>query len=185
MPGPGTIPGGVVGFGPSLARWLGQRTLSPRSTIAISAVAVTVIATAWIYLAYRDPSPPEAASPTEPTATASVAGAPTPPPGPLATPAAASAPPASLDPDALPTGFGYLTVTFPAPAHVHVNGKYAGAANEPLTTRCGRWFVRVAKPGEARFPEWVSAGVTVSVACQGSTTAEVKPLPGRVPSPRR
>ena len=66
----------------------------------------------------------------------------------------------------------------PANANVFVSGKLAGPVNKPLKVRCGRWFIRLAAPQEGRYPEWVSAGETVLVACQESTKLD---LGGRRP----
>ncbi|AUX38011.1 protein kinase [Sorangium cellulosum] len=88
-----------------------------------------------------------------------------------------------VNPATLPKGQGVLTVGFPEPGGVYVTGKYAGDVNEPLVIRCGRFFVRVGKPGKTKFPEWLSAGVTAQVPCQGATTIDIKPT--APPKPRK
>ena len=95
---------------------------------------------------------------------------------------AASAAKEGVNPASVPKGHGVLTVGFPDPGGVYVTGKYAGSVNEPLVVRCGRFFVRVGKPGKTKFPEWASAGVTAQVPCQGATTIDIKPTPA--PKPR-
>ena len=75
--------------------------------------------------------------------------------------------------------FGYLTVASPTVAHVYLSGKDLGPVNEPLQVRCGRWFIRLATPREGRYPEWVSRGETINVACQTSTRIEILPTPGK------
>ncbi|MGK4008754.1 protein kinase [Sorangium sp. So ce1036] len=75
----------------------------------------------------------------------------------------------------LPKGHGVLTVGFPETGGVYVNGKHAGPVNEPLVVRCGRFFVRVGKPGETKYPEWLSAGVTALVPCQNTTQVDIRP----------
>jgi len=49
--------------------------------------------------------------------------------------------------------------------------------NKPLKVRCGRFFIRLAAPQEGKYPEWVSKGETVVVACQDSTRLEMGPRP--------
>ena len=78
-----------------------------------------------------------------------------------------------------PAGQGYITVTFPGSANVYISGKYLGPANKPLQVRCGTWFVRLARPIDAKFPEWVTLGKTVNVTCQGSTRMMMQPIPGK------
>ena len=63
----------------------------------------------------------------------------------------------------------------PATANVFVSGKLAGPVNKPLKVRCGRWFIRLATTQEGRYPDWVSPGETVLVACQDSTRIEMNP----------
>ncbi|WP_437634416.1 protein kinase domain-containing protein [Sorangium sp. So ce854] len=80
-----------------------------------------------------------------------------------------------VNPATVPKGHGVLTVGFPESGGVYVNGKHAGQVNEPLVVRCGRFFVRVGRPGKTKFPEWASAGVTAQVPCQAATTIDIKP----------
>jgi hypothetical protein len=47
--------------------------------------------------------------------------------------------------------------------------------NQALAVRCGRFFVRVGRAGKTKFPEWLSAGVTAQVPCQGATSIDIKP----------
>jgi hypothetical protein len=148
----------------------GRRTLSPLGTIVVSAVTATVVVIVAFYVfLHRQPTPaPVAASASAPVV---------PPPAPVAAPTAAptASAAAPVDPSDLPYGFGYLTVASPAVATVYVSGKLAGPVNEALKVRCGRFFVRLATPGSTRYPEWVSAGETVFVTCQGSTRIELGP----------
>lgn len=153
-------------------------------TIIVSAATATLVAVVWIVIAYRAPSSPTGAETAlNTTATASGAPAPLPPalpPAPL--PAETTRPaPASEEPNAesLPAGQGYITVTFPGSANVYISGKYLGPANKPLQVRCGTWFVRLARPIDAKFPEWVTLGKTVNVTCQGSTRMMMQPIPGK------
>ncbi|XXX76531.1 serine/threonine-protein kinase [Sorangium sp. So ce134] len=88
-----------------------------------------------------------------------------------------------INPATLPKGQGVLTVGFPEPGGVYVTGKYAGDVNVPLAIRCGRFFVRVGRPGKTKFPEWLSAGVTAQVPCQGAATIDIKPT--APPKPRK
>ncbi|MGK3998382.1 serine/threonine-protein kinase [Sorangium sp. So ce1024] len=88
---------------------------------------------------------------------------------------AASAARAGVNPATVPKGHGVLTVAFPESGAVYVTGKHAGPVNEPLVVRCGRFFVRVGRPGKTKFPEWASAGVTAVVPCQAATTIDIKP----------
>ncbi|AUX48569.1 protein kinase [Sorangium cellulosum] len=100
--------------------------------------------------------------------------------------AAAAPPPASRTPAASPAraepsvaslakGQGLLTVGYPDAGGVYVNGKFVGPVNEALVVRCGRYFVRVGKAGNTKFPEWLSAGVTAQVPCQGAARIDIKP----------
>jgi eukaryotic-like serine/threonine-protein kinase len=66
-----------------------------------------------------------------------------------------------------------------------MTGKYAGDVNEALAVRCGRFFVRVGRPGTTKFPEWLSAGVTAQVPCQGATSIDIKPTAPPKPKPKK
>jgi serine/threonine-protein kinase len=159
---------------------ISRRTLGTTGTIAVSAFTATVVVVLAFLLRERPPAPPLAAS-------AEVALAPSAPPmttAPAAPPDAASATPAPLDTASLPRGFGYLTVASPAAAHVYISGKRVGAVNEAIQVRCGRWFVRLAVPREGFYPEWVSRGETINVACQAATRIELAPTPAK-PTPVR
>jgi serine/threonine-protein kinase len=151
-----------------------RRPLSPAGTIGVSAITATlVVAAAFYVFLRRDHAPPEpvaiVASATTRATAAPTPAAPTSAPTP--TPSAEPAP--SANPADLPYGFGYLLVTSPASANVYLSGKIAGPVNQPLKVRCGRWFVRLAAPPETRYPEWVSSGETVVVACQQQTRVDL------------
>ncbi|WP_437675548.1 serine/threonine-protein kinase [Sorangium sp. So ce131] len=106
-------------------------------------------------------------------ASASAAAAAAPPPAtkaPAASPARAEPSVASLA-----KGQGLLTVGYPDAGGVYVNGKFTGLVNEALVVRCGRYFVRVGKASNVKFPEWLSAGVTAQVPCQGAVRIDIKP----------
>jgi serine/threonine-protein kinase len=161
----------------------GRRSLSAMGTVVVSAITATVVvAMALYFFVFRDKTSSTSEGPGKTAGTSSAQAAPQPPLAvtapPTATasaaPAASSAP--SANPADLPFGFGYLTVVSPANANVYVSGKMAGPVNQPLKVRCGRWFVRLAVPTESgKYPEWVSAGETVVVACQESTRIELGP----------
>ena len=149
-------------------------------TVAVSAATASVVAIGLYLLLPRGGAAPQ----PSPAASASIATiqASSMPPAPVASAAASAAAPEvdaggpatpSANPADLPYGFGYLTVTSPATANVYLSGKIAGAVNQPLRVRCGRWFVRLAAPPESRYPEWVSAGETVVVACQQATRVDL------------
>ena len=155
-----------------------RRTLGTTGTVVVSALTATIVVALAFVLREQPPAP-------GPSASAEAASAP-----PLAAttaapsiasvaPVAPSAPSAPAPPNtaSLPTGFGYLTVTSPAPAHVYLSGKRVGAANEALRVRCGRSFVRLATPRDGYYPEWVSRGETINVACQAATRIEILPTP--------
>jgi len=175
-PGDGPVP-------PSLLPLDGARKpLSAMGTIVVSAVTATVVVAAGLYLYVHrgSASPPALAVPAPATAIA----APAPPPAATVAPAASSAasdasaaPAPSADPADLPYGYGYLTVVSPASANVYLSGKIAGPVNQALKVRCGRWFVRLAAPPESRYPDWVSRGETVVVACQELTRLELSRRP--------
>ena len=149
-------------------------------TVAVSAATASVVAIGLYLLLPRGgaaPQPSPAASVSMATIRASSM-----PPAPVASATASATAPEvdagapatpSANPADLPYGFGYLTVTSPATANVYLSGKIAGAVNQPLRVRCGRWFVRLAAPPESRYPEWVSAGETVVVACQQATRVDL------------
>jgi serine/threonine-protein kinase len=170
------------------SRSFAQAQRSLVGTIAVSASTATLVAVIWISIAYYRSSPTPDRDATLPPASAPPpVTAPPPPPKPTAVPAPASAaptakasvPPEDLDGSSLPAGIGFLTVRFPEPANVYLSGRLMGAANGPLKVRCGQWWVRVAKPVEAKYPEWLSKGMTVNVACQGSTSVNLQPSAGK------
>ena len=164
-------------------------------TVAVSAATATLVAVVWLALASSSPSSPDGGNTeTAPSAraTASAASA---KPSPTSTPATPSTPVTrstgaatatkagaqmeQVNASELPPGVGFLTVTFPANAKVYISGRYLGMANKPLQVRCGQWFVRLARPTDTRIPDWVSAGKSVSVACQGVTQVAMQPTPGK------
>ena len=157
---------------------ISRRTLGTAGTIAVSALTATIVVALAFVLRDR-PAPPTVAASAEAVTSAAVPM----PPAPAVAPSAPSSPVASATPAPpsttnLPSGFGYLTVASPTGAHVYLSGKDLGPVNEPLQVRCGRWFIRLATPREGRYPEWVSRGETINVACQASTRIEILPMPG-------
>ena len=151
----------------------GRRSLSTFGAIIVSAFTATAVVSVALYLfTHRDKGTAGAAS-------ASASAAPAPPPSAVRTaaPAPSASASAGANPADLPYGFGYLTVASPAKANVYVSGKLAGPVNKALKVRCGRWFIRLAAPQEGRYPEWVSKGETVVVACQDSTRLDMGPGP--------
>jgi serine/threonine-protein kinase len=172
----------------------GPDTVPPRArqpmgwlstTVAVSAVTAACVAVSLYLLVFRGTS---GGTTTPQAATASATVAATTPPPPTATavvpastttaaPSADAAPAASVNPADLPYGFGYLYVASPATANVYLSGKIAGPVNTPLKVRCGRFFVRLAAPPESRYPEWVSPGTTVVVACQELTRLDLGAKP--------
>jgi hypothetical protein len=155
------------------------------TTVAVSAVTAACVAVSLYLLVFRGTS---GGTTTPQAATASATVAATTPPPPTATavvpastttaaPSADAAPAASVNPADLPYGFGYLYVASPATANVYLSGKIAGPVNTPLKVRCGRFFVRLAAPPESRYPEWVSPGTTVVVACQELTRLDLGAKP--------
>jgi hypothetical protein len=138
--------------------------------IVVSAVTATVVVSVAIYVfVVRDK--PSSRAPALSSATA-ITASPVSGAVPASAPLPASATPGPAD---LPYGYGYLTVASPAMANVFVSGKLAGPVNKPLKVRCGRWFIRLATLQEGRYPDWVTAGETVLVACQESTRIEMNP----------
>ena len=163
--------------GPATVRPPGaRRPLTTMGTVIVSAITATlVVVFAFYMLSHRDSGPTE---PTEPRASGSVSARPTaiaaapvplPPPLPAATATSSADAAPAANPAELPYGYGYLVVASPASANVYLSGKLAGPVNQPLKVRCGRWFVRLAATPETRYPEWVSGGETVVIACQRST----------------
>jgi serine/threonine protein kinase len=176
----------------------GPRSLSIISTVAISALTATLVAAIWTWVAGRDPSPADVAATLSKTSTLP-SEAKSSSPTPTRMPAALNAPKAPLtaagepankapkleSPANHPEGAGDLTVVSSVDASVYINGRIAGVANQSLPVRCGRWFVRLGRPVEGQYPEWVSAGKTVQVDCQAPTRVELQPIPsGAAPRPR-
>ena len=183
------------------------KPLSALQSIGIAALTAAVVVAAGILLADRDPRPSpgvpiasaaatavapttpavvRSAAATTPAATEATAVAPTPPstasaasPSPSAAPVVdAGAAGAGAGGD-LPAGYGSLTVQFPAPADVFVNGAAVGVVNTPIKVICGRWFIRIGQANDAgRARSWVTRGTTVDVPCQAATTVEMRPGPG-------
>jgi serine/threonine-protein kinase len=174
---PGAEPTEGGEAGPASLRKRAKSPLSAMGTIIVSAITATVVVAVGLYFFVNrskgtpDPAASASASASappvtpRPTATATA----TAPPPPTATAAATT----SVSAAELTYGFGYLTVATGLNANVFVSGKLAGPANQPLKVRCGRWYVRLAAAREGRYPEWVSAGETVIVACQDSTRIEM------------
>ncbi len=153
----------------------GRRSLSAMGAMLVSALTATlVVSVALYFFVHRD-------KPVVPAVVAAASAAlppVAPPPSAAAPRATATAAPAGGNPADLPYGYGYLTVASPANANVFVSGKLAGPVNKPLKVRCGRWYVRLAAPQEGgRYPEWVSPGETVLVACQDATRLEMPRRP--------
>ncbi len=90
-----------------------------------------------------------------------------------ATAAASITAPSEVPAPPLPYGQGYLTVGFPDVASVYVSGRLLGPTNERLQNKCGRYFVRVASSKSGSYPEWLSAGIPVSIPCQDSIKIEI------------
>jgi hypothetical protein len=168
----------------------GPRSLSIISTVAISAITATLVAAIWTGVAGRDPSPSDVTATLSTTSTLTPEASSS-PPTPTGMPAAVHAPKATLaaagepankaprveSPANHPAGAGDLTVVSSVDASVYINGRNVGAANQSLPVRCGRWFVRLGRPVEGQYPEWVSAGKTVQVDCQAPTRVELQPIP--------
>jgi hypothetical protein len=75
-----------------------------------------------------------------------------------------------------PPGYAFLTVSYPDPATVYLNGAMAGETNEPMKVVCGRFFVRLGRVADGgRFPSWIAPGSTVLIPCQGSITVTMAP----------
>ncbi|APR75780.1 Serine/threonine protein kinase [Minicystis rosea] len=151
------------------------------TTIVVSALTAAFVAVGIFILVLRGRSN----SGASPDASASAASAkapaiPTAAPSVVVTAAVTSTTAAaagSVNPADLPYGYGYLTVASPANADVYLSGKLAGSVNQPLKVRCGRFFVRLATPGESRYPEWVSPGETVVITCQQMTRLDMARKP--------
>ncbi|MRG92640.1 serine/threonine protein kinase [Polyangium spumosum] len=144
----------------------------PPIALVAAGGAVALIAAGAVLLSGSDEAAPDvAASAAAASAGLSLAIPETRPPEPSVAPPPAPPPP--------PAGYGVLTVNFPAEGHVYLSGKKLGRTNEPFQVPCGNKFVRVSSTAEGRYPEWLSAGVTVRVPCQESLKIDV--VPGRPP----
>jgi len=118
------------------------------------------------------PAPPTPA--TQAAATARQP-APTDPPAALASPATDRPKSDGMpDPSMLDNTTGYLMVKGPTNADVYLNGVRRGASGEPMLVPCGRFYMRMAPPTTARYPEWITAGQTVFIACRSSTVLTVE-----------
>jgi eukaryotic-like serine/threonine-protein kinase len=149
----------------------GRRSLSAMGSALVSALTATLVVSVALYFFVHRDKPAASGAGASSSSPALI-----PAPAPLssaASPPTASAVAGEGNPADLPYGYGYLTVVSPAVANVYVSGKLAGPVNKPLKVRCGRWFIRLAAPQEGRYPEWVSTGETVLVACQDSTKLDM------------
>jgi eukaryotic-like serine/threonine-protein kinase len=154
-----------------------RRKLVP---LIIAGFSAGLLAAAGVlFLGNRTPDPksdgPRAPSASAPAPSASVKTA-----APATT---APAPKSTAAEETPPTGFGFLTVEFPSPGNVYMSGKKYGPTNERLQVPCGRWFIRVSSASEGPYPEWLSPGDTVAIACQASTRITLAPgSPRSVPT---
>jgi hypothetical protein len=133
---------------------------------------VVAIGVAIVVLTFSDKPTDQANSAASASASARMAALAASVKNALALSAKASASPlppsASAEAPPLPYGQGYLTVEYPNDAMVYVSGRKLGQTNTRLQSRCGRYFVRVAKAGDGPYPEWLSAGQSVAIPCQNS-----------------
>jgi DNA-binding response OmpR family regulator len=77
-----------------------------------------------------------------------------------------------LDVSKLAATEGYLTVNSSAAADVFVHGQQSGMTNQPIRTRCGWKFVRLAA---GSGPNWIARGRMVTIACRASTSINMEP----------
>jgi len=177
----------------------GPRTLSTLGiTVVVSAVTATLVAGVWLFIGFRDGSPPTrgqaadassaatsviAAPPRSATPVESTASASPPPPAPTPTQAPPPAPEASstaktIPLETLPAGYGVLNVSFPAAANVYLMGKLIGPVNQDLKVLCGRFFLRLAETElVGRYPNWVTKGESVYIPCQERADLKMVPSP--------
>jgi hypothetical protein len=181
--------------------WRRRAPMAPAVTVVISSLTGSVVVVAALLLFNAHPRAPSVdADRREPSAAtrASVsfaflpassqpvaAGSARPPTAPSSdtyaitdprrVPGAATAQPldAATNPADLPFGFGFLTVAYARPAEVYLQGKRVGATNQRLKVRCGRSFVRLASSATGPYPEWLTAGETTAIPCQGATQIEL------------
>ena len=83
-------------------------------------------------------------------------------------------PDAMPDPSMLDNTTGYLMVKGATNADVYLNGVRRGATGEAMLVPCGRFFMRIAPPTTKAFPEWLTRGETVFVACRSATVLQVE-----------
>lgn len=193
-------------FGPppeDLARLLAQRQPSftiVNQLLVAGLTAALVVALGIIFLTRSDDSQKTAAQPPAPkTAEAAAQPPPVVPPAPPPAPTnAAAAPPATTvantpqmpDPSELSDQLGYLHVKGPADADVYLSGVRKGRTNDTLLVPCGRFFMRLAQQGvQGPYPEWLSRGETIFVACKSSTVLTARLIADEagppLPRPRR
>jgi hypothetical protein len=114
-------------------------------------------------------SPPVPASPTS----TSVAGQPTPPAA--DTPEPSSTADTSSD-DAIPPGFGVLTVHSGSHASVYLMFKKYGPVEERLVVPCGKRFIGIGLPVRDRIePTWLAPGKMTDIPCGGSLEVTMNP----------
>jgi serine/threonine-protein kinase len=156
----GTIAAVVVLTG----AWLLGRNANDRAELATAGPASTAPGSASVALAPSAPS--SAAVVVAKLAPPASTGSPSVPPPVERT--------ASAESD-IPAGRGVLIVNSPDVARVYVTGKYLGNTNEPITTGCGRFFVRIgvmAFPAD-RVPTWIAPGESIAIPCQQVTTVRM------------
>jgi hypothetical protein len=172
-----------VGAAPAAAP-AAARPITPLQSLLIVVLTATavVVAGIWIVESKLSASPgvasaaPSAAPPTgtapQPSSASPIAAA-SPEKAP---PQRAPDPPARSEPRVPPPGYAYLTVTYPEPATVFLNGTMAGEANESMKVVCGRFFMRLGRFVDGgKLPLWIAPGTTVLVPCQGSMTVALNP----------
>jgi hypothetical protein len=127
-------------------------------------------------VAQQPAPPPQTAAPTAQQVTAAPVAtheAPAPPPA-VASPATDRPKPDAMpDPSMLDNTTGYLMVKGPMNANVYLNGVKRGATGDPMLVPCGRFYMRLAPPTTDRFPEWITPGETIFVACRSTTVHTV------------
>ena len=158
----------------------GRRTLSPMGTILVSTVTATVVvAVAFYVFLHRQPPPGPLASPRRARPPSSCPCRPPPPSRPHAAPTASAAAPRA--PRICLYGFGIPDRRL-AGGRDGVRLRQARGPREraAASVRCGRLgSCGSRRRAPSRYPEWVSAGETVVVACQGSTRIEMGPATPR------
>jgi serine/threonine-protein kinase len=196
-------------FGPppqELARLLTMRQESTsfplvNQLLVAGLTAALVVALGIIFLTRNDDTRTASAAPAErpssgeaPTVAQQPQQPPPPQPAPQPQPPAPASPattpahtPPMPDPSDLSDQLGYLQVKGPIDADVYLSGKRKGPTNEALLVPCGRFFMRLARQGEAGpYPEWVNRGESIFVACKSATVlTATDDAPPVQPRPRR